>query len=355
MPKRRENERTRPPYERILQFHELIKAGKYPNCSTLARKFEMHLRTINRDLEFMRDRLELPIEYDSSRKGFYYSKPVDRFPHMPITEAEIFALLVAHQAIAQYQGTPFEQPLQTAFRKLTGQLDQDARYTLGNPDELLSFRPLAPEMANVETFQILTRALKEKRGLRFTYRNLGARKSQQRLVHPYHLACIDNHWYLFAFDVDRNAMRTFVLTRLTRPELTEMRFKIPRKFDLNEYLRGSFTVFKGEADYEVVIEFDAWATDLVRNRKWHASQESTELAEGCSRMRFRLNNIEEMVGWVLSWGAHATVVRPRELLERVQSTAKNIFENCAKAQTDGAEPGAKSGTPSGKQARLNGM
>ena len=210
-------------------------------------------------------------------------------------------------------------------------------------------------MADVENFQILTRGLKEKRALRFTYRNLGARKAQDRLVHPYHLACIDNHWYLFAFDVERDAMRTFVLTRLTRPELTEKRFKIPAKFDLNEYLRGSFTVFKGESDYEVVIEFDAWATDLVRNRRWHASQEFTELAEGCSRMRFRLNNIEEMVGWVLSWGAHANVISPQELLERVQSTAKNIFENCAKARTDGAGPGAKSGPPSGKQARLNGI
>ena len=107
MPKSRNHERPRPPYERILQFHELIKAGKYPNCSTLARKFEMHLRTINRDLAFMRDRRELPIEYDSSRKGFYYSKPVDRFPQMPITEAEMFALLVAHKAIAQYEGTLF--------------------------------------------------------------------------------------------------------------------------------------------------------------------------------------------------------------------------------------------------------
>jgi hypothetical protein len=35
---------------------------------------------------------------------------------MPLTEGEVFAMLVAHKAIAQYRGTPFEHPLAIAFR-----------------------------------------------------------------------------------------------------------------------------------------------------------------------------------------------------------------------------------------------
>jgi hypothetical protein len=31
-------------------------------------------------------------------------------------------------------------------------------------------------------------------------------------------------------------------------------------------LGGSFTVMKGAGDYEVVIEFDPWAADVVRGR-----------------------------------------------------------------------------------------
>ena len=112
---------SRPPLERIFEFHNLIQAGKYPNCFTLARKFEVHVRTINRDLDFMRDRLDLPLEYNSQRRGYYHTRSVEHFPLVPMTEAEIFALLVAHKAIAQDQGARFEHPLQTAFRKLSGQ------------------------------------------------------------------------------------------------------------------------------------------------------------------------------------------------------------------------------------------
>ena len=50
-----------------------------------------------------------------------------------------------------------------------------------------------------------------------------------------------------------------------------------RGFDVDAYLRDSFGVFKGEpeGDYEVVVDFDAWAADEIRGRKWHQSQEVT--------------------------------------------------------------------------------
>ena len=59
---------------------------------------------------------------------------------------------------------------------------------------------------------------------------------------------------------------------------------------------------KGEEDYEVVIEFDSYGTDLVRGRKWHESQEFTELPGGGSRLRMRLSGLEEMERSVLNWG-----------------------------------------------------
>ena len=58
---------------------------------------------------------------------------------------------------------------------------------------------------------------------------------------------------------------------------------------------------KGEDDYEVVIEFDTYGTDLVRSRKWHPSQEFTELPVGGSQLRMRLSSVEEIEKSVLSW------------------------------------------------------
>jgi predicted DNA-binding transcriptional regulator YafY len=194
----------------------------------------------------------------------------------------------------------------------------------------LSFRPFAPGDAELRTFQLLTRAVSEKRKVSFLYRNRGQVKPQKRRdVHPYHIACVDNQWCLFGFDPKRNDVRTFVLSRLSRATVAKERFEVSRRFDLNDFLKASLGLFKGNEDFEVVIDLDAFAADDVRGRRLHSSQELTELAKGLLRLRLRLSSLEEVERWVLSMGTHATVVRPKLLIERVSKVARELVEKYA--------------------------
>ena len=144
----------------MRRIHEWINSGKFPNAVTMGQDLEVVERTVLRDIDFMRDRYGLPIAYDEERYGYYYTSPVDRFPVAAMTEAEMFALLVADKAIAQYHGMPFRKPLRMAFRKLTGQLDGRERHSLDNLGLALSFRPFAPEDADLNAFRLITRALR---------------------------------------------------------------------------------------------------------------------------------------------------------------------------------------------------
>ena len=150
---------SRPPLDRMRRIHEWINTGKFPNAVRMAQDLEVTKRTVLRDLDFMRDRYGLPIAYDEKRYGYYYTRPVDRFPVAAMTEAEMFALLVADKAIAQYHGMPFRKPLRMAFNKLSGQLDGRERHSLDNLGLALSFRPFAPEDADLNAFRLITRAL----------------------------------------------------------------------------------------------------------------------------------------------------------------------------------------------------
>ncbi|MCD6050235.1 MAG: helix-turn-helix, type 11 domain protein, partial [Verrucomicrobia bacterium] len=89
---------TRPPVDRMMRIHQEIKAGKFPNSTSLAHELEVSPKSIQRDLEFMRDRMDLPLAYDQLRKGYYYTEEVSAFPTLQITEGELFALLVAEKA-----------------------------------------------------------------------------------------------------------------------------------------------------------------------------------------------------------------------------------------------------------------
>jgi proteasome accessory factor B len=161
---------------------------------------------------------------------------------------------------------------------------------------------------------------------------LGAQKPERRAVRPYHVACVDNRWYLFAHDLTRQAIRGFVLTRMSNLTVTEELFAAPKDFNLDRHLRGAFGVFIGKPDdeFEVVIEFDSWSADLLRGRRWHWSQSVDELPGGQIRLRMRLNNVEEVERWVLSWGAHATVVAPQALVVRIEKVTSELNRRYAK-------------------------
>jgi predicted DNA-binding transcriptional regulator YafY len=64
----------------MLRVHEWLMANRYPNCRKIAEEFEVSAKTVQRDVNFMRDQLGLPIEYEKVRFGFYYSRPVPGFP-----------------------------------------------------------------------------------------------------------------------------------------------------------------------------------------------------------------------------------------------------------------------------------
>jgi predicted DNA-binding transcriptional regulator YafY len=321
-------------FDRMKKIFGLLQDGQDPNCTSIATDFEISLKTAARDVEFMRERWNLPIGYDDKRHGYCFTEKVERLPWVPVTEAELFAVCISQKVLELYRGMPFQKPLELAFAKITRSLDDEERYMLENLDLAFSFRPFAPEDPDLRVLELLTRAVAERRGLRFSYRKPGARRSEVRQVHPYHLMEYEGRLYLLAHDPARGAVRTFVLGRMSEPALTGERFSRPRDFDPKKEFSTSLGVMKGKGDYRVVIEMDAWLTDILRGRRLHPSQVVEEMPGGGSRLRLRLGGLEEIEQYVLSWGTHASVVEPQELRERLGKVAGELAKRYGDVKRD---------------------
>ena len=136
-------------------------------------------------------------------------------------------------------------------------------------------------------------------------------------MQPYHLACIDQQWYLFAHDLVRSQLRTFVLSRMRKVQNTRMRFRRPANFSITKHLCDSLGVFSTNGRFKVRIAFDEFAARLVGERNWHPSQKIKQLPGGRIELRLELGSLEEVERWVLSWGAHVRVLAPAELKKRI--------------------------------------
>jgi predicted DNA-binding transcriptional regulator YafY len=329
-PKPKDDRRTRPPLARMLQIHHALQSGGYPNATALANQLEVCTKSVYRDLEFMRDRLELPIEYDGTRFGYYYTEPVKAFPTLHITEGELFALVVAERALQQYRGTSFEKPLLSALQKMEQSLPDTISLSLTDVEQTISFRTSTEPILDLEIFDTLAKATTARRQLELTYRKPGQRQAEQRVVDPYHLANINGEWFLFAFDHLRDDLRTFVPTRIKAIRPTGRTFERRKRFSLDERLRGSFGVQSGQGEHDVVIRFHERVADYIREKKWHESQQLGELKGGGVELRLRLSSFAEVGRWILSWGGDAVVVRPAELAQSVRQAAQRVLRGASR-------------------------
>jgi proteasome accessory factor B len=315
---------SRPPLERMKRIHERLLQRSYPNCRQLADQIEVSTKTIQRDIEFMRDRLDLPIEFDPVKNGYYFTGEVSSFPTVQVTEGEMVALFVAEKALAQYRGTPFEKPLHAAFQKLTDGLRDRVTFSWSDLDHAISFHAIGTTVADMELFNQVNQAVCRSQELQFEYRKLNSNRYESRTIHPYHLGCIENQWYLFGHDLARKDMRTFVLPRMRQVRVTGNRFVRPPDFSVSKHLAGSFGVFSGGKPELIRIWFDSFTAQLIRERTWHQSQKIKELPNGEIELTVKLANTPEIFRWILSWGEHARVLAPEHLRTSLRATAEKL-------------------------------
>ena len=315
---------TRPPLLRMIRIHDLLSAGRYPNCSLLAREFEVSAKTVQRDVDFMRDQLVLPIDYDRARHGFAYTRAVGQFPLITVSEGELVALLVAQKAVEQYRGTSFEKPLQTAFQKLVSSLGDEASVSLHELSDAVSFYSAGVPLGQINVFESLTEAVMSSQLVEFDYLSLRARKPERRCAAPYHLACINNQWYLIARDQTRRELRTFALTRIDGVKKLRISFERPPDFSVSKMLSGSFAAFEAGKTERVRIRFDTFAARLVSERQWHKSQEIRPIGQAGIELTMQVGVAPDLESWILGWGNHAEVIEPVDLRNRISGTIRSM-------------------------------
>ena len=317
---------SRPPLARMLRLHGLLQAGRFPNCRRLAEELEVSCKTVQRDIDFMRDQLELPIDYNAAERGFFYTRPVVQFPSVQISEGELVALFVARRALEQYRGTAFERPLRTAFEKLTAALPAQIGFAWEDFDRAVAFHPgtHGRGAADLRVFQTVSDAVRRAEEIEFDYHKRAARTGappERRRVQGFHLGCFDHQWYLIGQDLVRGAVRTFVLGRMERARNTRKRFARPAGFSVGELLAGSFGVFAGQKVERLRLWFDADVAQLVRERRWHPSQGLADLPDGRLELTLAVGLSPEVERWLLGWGAQVEVREPAALRRTLAGVA----------------------------------
>jgi predicted DNA-binding transcriptional regulator YafY len=128
-------------YERFIWFDDRVRTKKYPNATKLSEQFEISLKTAQRDIEFMRERLCCPLVYDKNRKGYYYTDNTFSLPMTYISSEELSCLLIARKLLQDISGGIIGDEIKAIADKITSILRNHVA-EMDAVDDALSFQQL---------------------------------------------------------------------------------------------------------------------------------------------------------------------------------------------------------------------
>jgi len=311
--------------ERVFWIDQQLRASRNLNNNDIAAHFEVNVKTAQRTLDFMRDRLKLPIEYSAERRGWYYTEPVFALPAIELTEGDLVAILLAEKLSRQYRGTAIGQHVEAAFAKVLGAMTNTISIDLGALGEAHSFEAAATTELDHNLFSRLGHATIQRRRIQMTYFTAGRGELTQRKADPLHLRNSLGEWYLVAWDHLRNAPRDFLVSRIRELIVTEEQFDWPKDFNLDEYLNQGFGMIRGREPIQVEIIFDEYQSRWMRERtKFHSTEEREELPDGRLRVRMQVTALDGVKRFVMQYGAHAAVIAPEELRQAIREEIEKM-------------------------------
>ena len=291
-----------------------LEASRRETIASLARKTQVTTRTIRRDLDALQT-AGFPI-YDELIDGKRFwkldTRPFKALGDTGFSLAELCALYFSRTLLECLAGTPFQQDVASAFGKFEAVLTPRMRQFL---DRLPSVLQAKGEPAKKrrdgqldETIARLIDATLRQRQATIRYHSFSSNRTKDYLIEPYRLLYAQGGLYLFAYVPEYEQMRTFAVERIARLSLLETTFQPVHSLGIG--------INQGPPQ-RVEVEFTPRIAPYVREREWHASQQTTPRGDGALVLSLDVCVDEALRSWILGFGAQARVIAPETLVSDI--------------------------------------
>ena len=317
--------------ERFYKIDQLLKDRKVVPFATFMNELGMSRASVKRDLEYMRERFNAPIEWDREANGYRFGKPRSgpryELPGLWFSSDEAYALLSMHSLLAELQPgllEPHVAPLQERLRAILG----------GEPawkDIEKRIRVFQPErrQAPAEHFGLVATAVLRRARLWIRHYNRKDDRETEREVSPQRLVHYRGNWYVDAYCHVREGLRSFAVDAIRAAELRDERAKEIPAAELDEHLGSGYGIFAGREVQWAKLRFTPEAARWVSAQVWHPKQRVTTEADGSYLLEIPYAHERELLMEVLRYGPDVQVPAPDTLRARVAESLRLAAERYA--------------------------
>ena len=179
------------------------------------------------------------------------------------------------------------------------------------------------DAAGEKAFALLSSAERSSRSVSFTYRDKEGTQSR-RTADPYGFVVSGGRVYCIAFDHSRKGIRTFAVDNIEMPDVLAQTFTKPADFDVEAYSAGSISGVLNGTVSDVRVRFAPRVAKAAAAARVVADRVVEPQVDGGVEITYRVADSEELVRWVLGWGAQAQVVAPLPIRQRAKDLLQEI-------------------------------
>lgn len=311
--------------ERFYRIDQMLHERRIVPLEAFLDTLEVSRATFKRDLEYLRERLNAPIVWDRQAGGYRFAGiehvgPVYELPGLWFSAGELYALLAAHQLLAELEpGVLAAQvaPLQARLRALLEASGHPAA-AISQRVRLLSIGRRAIEP---RCFTDIALALMRCQRIEIDAWHRGRDEVITRAVSPQRLVHYRDNWYLDAWCHLRRGLRTFALDTIRRVRTLPDKAKEISAARLDRHVAEGYGIFAGKPKAWAVLRFSPARARWVQAERWHPKQRLEPLPDGGIRLSLPYADERELLMDILRHGRHVEVEAPTALRQRVAEEA----------------------------------
>ena len=308
--------------ERFYKIQRLLTERKVVSRDVFLENLSVSRATFKRDLEYLRDRIRMPIVWDRAQGGYRIDENdpdahTHQLPGLWFSAEEIHALLTMEQLLEGLQPgmlTDLVRPLLSRIHQILATGD----YTAVEVSRRIKIIQIGVRPVEHTHFQAISSASLSRHRLCITHYDRQSSESQTREISPQRLVYYRDNWYLDAWCYLRKALRTFALDAIESVTVLDKRARDIKEQTLDETLGAGFGIFSCRATETAILRFDPVRARWVSKETWHAQQEGEFELDGAYVLKVPYSDPRELVMDILKYGGDVEVLGPVKLRKMVR-------------------------------------
>ena len=296
--------------DRLIGILSILLQEEKTTAPELAERFEVSRRTINRDIEDL-CKAGIPIKTAQGTGGGISIMDGYRMDRTILSSKDMQMILAGLRSLDSVSGSRYYSQLMEKIQ--TG----SSEFISGRDSMLIDLSSwykgsLAPKI------EVIQSAIENRRIIRFKY--YAPSRESNRRVEPYYLVFRWSSWYVWGWCLERKDYRLFKLNRMDCVVETDhgfLRREVPMPDLSNE------KIFPGGIKVKVLFAPDV---------KWRLVEEFgphcfTRTDDGRLLFSADYTDMENLVTWLMTFGAKAEVLEPKEARDIIRRNAEETLKS----------------------------